>query len=307
MGFSLSGIKRFLINGTQATRDGITTGRRAATEVVANQGRAVARVLGSDRFEDRLATGKIADPVPMRDELGAVIANRPAHGRLFVGGISEKDVSQGAIGDCYFLASLAAVAGTHPELIQNAIKKNDDGTVTVTFHQGGELVPITVDADLPRVRWPVLDGAQVYGGGGASGELWPALVEKAYAQWKGSYDAIGNGGWPGSALEAITGKGPDSLALRGLDPAAVAARIGELAKAKTPITATTPEHSPITGIVSGHVYSVDGVVQHDGQWYVKLRNPWGMGEPVGFGKNDGAFLLPAKDFVRGFDDINWVQ
>ncbi len=61
-----------------------------------------------------------------------------------------------------------------------AVKRAPDGTVTVTFHANGKKVPITVDADLPALDLPLVDRANVFGGSTTPGELWPALVEKAY-------------------------------------------------------------------------------------------------------------------------------
>jgi hypothetical protein len=298
VGFGLSSIKRFFLGAPARIANTAAVGRSAVKEIVAG---AVSR----DRFDEGLASGKLADPAPMK-EFGWAIRNRPAHGRLFVDGISEADISQRGAGDCYFLAALAAVARTQPELLKNAIAQNPDGTVTVTFHSGGQRVPITVDADLPRLRLPLLDAANVYGGSTTPGELWPALVEKAYAQWKGGYDAIGNGGYPAEALVALTGKAAASLMLRGLEPTAIAARLEELSKGGAAITATTPENVQATGIVSHHVYTVDGAQLHEGEWWVKLRNPWARGEPAGFGVNDGEFMMPAKDFVNTFSSVSWI-
>src|SRR5256885_11730411 len=58
-----------------------------------------------------------------------------APGDVFVRGVSASDVGQGNLGDCFFLSSLAAVAGTRPELLKRAIRENRDGTFTVTLRQ----------------------------------------------------------------------------------------------------------------------------------------------------------------------------
>lgn len=50
---------------------------------------------------------------------------------LFSGSVSPQDIKQGAIGDCYVIASLATIAAKNPEAIHQMIKDNGDGTVTV--------------------------------------------------------------------------------------------------------------------------------------------------------------------------------
>src|SRR5947209_2152705 len=47
-----------------------------------------------------------------------------AYGRLFVNGVGPRDVMQGALGDCSFVSSMIAVARTHPELIERALRAN---------------------------------------------------------------------------------------------------------------------------------------------------------------------------------------
>lgn len=142
------------------------------------------------------------DPSRDREYLWGLIKDRyyydPQY-RLFEGsispdGISPGDVQQRALGDCYFLAALASVAQQHPEVIWDAIKDNGDGTYTVTFYQDGKPVQITVDNEFPvREDSNGNPTAQpVYANTGSSPqELWPMIMEKAYAQLDGnSYPRI---------------------------------------------------------------------------------------------------------------------
>ena len=72
---------------------------------------------------------------------------------------------------------------------------------------------------------PSADGAPVFaqlagGGGGVAGKLWVALVEKAFALWRGKasgYEKIGEGGWSNEALEQLTGQ-PATSRILGEDP-----------------------------------------------------------------------------------------
>ena len=82
---------------------------------------------------------------------------------------------------------------TLPWTIQN----NDNGTYTVTFHDGDEEVEVTVTADVPVDS----DGEPIfaefpYSGvdqNGSDYELWPAIIEKAYARYRGDYREIEGG------------------------------------------------------------------------------------------------------------------
>jgi hypothetical protein len=56
-------------------------------------------------------------------------------GQKTVGGADPSDVKQGALGDCYLLAALAAVAKTNPALIERMISDNGDGTYNVTIYE----------------------------------------------------------------------------------------------------------------------------------------------------------------------------
>ena len=74
------------------------------------------------------------------------------------GGPSPSDVFQGGVGDCYFLASLIAVAQRDPSFLQKHFKDNGNGTATVTLYQNGKPVDVTVTDTVPistnpNVQW----------------------------------------------------------------------------------------------------------------------------------------------------------
>lgn len=105
---------------------------------------------------------------------------------IFEDGPSMEDVNQGALGDCWYLASLMAVARANPSLIEEAITDNKNGSYTVRLYSDGKPVYITVTDD------------EVYNKNGGrafvrSGERWPAIMEKALASYKGTYGAIEGG------------------------------------------------------------------------------------------------------------------
>ncbi len=136
------------------------------------------------------------------------------------------DTAQGAMGDCYFIASMAAIANASPQAIKDAIKYNSTkDTYTVRFYEeewGGKYKPVYIEIDsyLPTVAGNRADPAYA---GEPGGKLWPAIMEKAYAKWKGSYQAIGQGGYGAQSMAEITGaksqeKSPSSMKVEDVIP-----------------------------------------------------------------------------------------
>lgn len=122
-------------------------------------------------------------PVALSYDKTTTFEYEPVEGQLFQSGIEYTDVKQGDVGDCYFMASLAATALKTPSAIQNMFIDNGDSTFTVRFFVNGKADYVTVD------RWlPTRNGGAAFAGWGGghfsnnNNELWVALAEKAYAQ-----------------------------------------------------------------------------------------------------------------------------
>ena len=117
------------------------------------------------------------------------------------------------------------------ETFANAVRTNRDGTYTVTFHERGpketktKPVEITIDGSFATQR-----GRLEYAAARETKELWPQIFEKAYAQWKGGFDAI-EGGMGATALEALTGQKTDFFPVTTeSDPAQTFKRISDAVK-----------------------------------------------------------------------------
>jgi hypothetical protein len=256
----------------------------------------------------------LPDPKPLNSDDGRYALERYT-GPLFIDGPDPGDVRQGAIGNCYFPAAMAAIAHTDADAIKNMIKENGDGTYTVTFFDNLYRNPptkkeVTIDGDLYSRSW----GGPIYGSslGGSTTkdkmELWYPLIEKAYAQWKGSYESIGNGGISGDVMAAVLGKDDRYTSLGWASPDDVFKKIKEAETNKWPATAGThgKDRADIytnTGVYANHAYSVLGAVEENGVKYVKLRNPWGQSEPGYDGKNDGFFKLELDKFMKLYSSI----
>jgi hypothetical protein len=231
-------------------------------------------------------------------------------------GLNPYRVRQGVLGDCYLMAAMAAVARVNPDAIRRLIKPHPPGKYDVTLYEHRWLISDathveTVDTTVPTDA----SGQPLYGGNvqfkgdvDADRPLWPLLIEKAYAQWKGGYAAIGKGDFPATALENLTGHSAATHVVADYSPKELGERI-EAARTKgKPVTAwTSTMPSDLTVIEKGksagegiakvgnnrvayaHAYAVSSVelpVQT-----IDLQNPWGT---------DNIEDMPLADFKHAF-------
>jgi hypothetical protein len=188
-----------------------------------------------------------------------------------------QDIEQGDVGDCYFLSSLGAIAHRMPQAIESMIQSNGDGTYTVGFYNGKTPDYVTVDGELPADS----NGLFVYADYGRAAVspvnvLWPALIEKAYAQlsaegWSRKYAVKIDPSWnqnnylsislgnPGFSMHQITGL---SIARTKLQMPPVASQRQQLiadVMARDPITLSTTGRQKLRhGIIQDHVYMLLG-------------------------------------------------
>ncbi len=249
------------------------------------------------------------EPAPSFEDKG--ITSAKLDGQLFVGGASPTDPSQGGIGDCYLVSSASALALNCPEVLQKLIKDNGNGTYTVTFKRYDAKSksykddPVTVSNSFPMKGSDTLYAAAPRTNG--TRELWFPVLEKAYAAWKGGYDAI-RSGYPYEIFEACLGAPGKHFDPRVEDSSKIFASVQKALQAKKPVVVWTGVESAErsytnTGLVADHAYTVLGVSVKDGQRVVELRNPWGCTEPRGNGVDDGVFTMPWKDFVKLYDGV----
>jgi hypothetical protein len=266
--------------------------------------------------------GDIADPSAYSEHLDpkgrTIVGLRHYTGPLFVDGASPNDVEQRYIGDCYLPAALSSIAKFDPKRLETMIVQSaDKKSYTVTFKDFSvftdkyEDKKIVVDADF----YVDSEGGLVYGASIPSGdaktmELWWPLIEKAYAQWKGSYDKIGHGGSPHDVMEAILGRKGSSTIPADADALWAAAKKAVDAKLPSSLaTSKNEERYKSTGIHGNHCYSILGyeVDKVTKQRYLILRNPWGNDEPGSDGKDDGVFKFKIEDAKKLFDEFYTVE
>ena len=224
-------------------------------------------------------------------------------------GVDPDDVSQGQLGDCYLISSMAAIAARDPHALEKIIHQNKDGSYTVTFQEKNDHPfwqfwesdwkekKITVTG-----QFPVKDGQPVFAQPGdptkSGQELWPMIIEKAYAQYRGGYPEIGKGGWMDGPLELMTGEGSkgydQNVSWDDLETswkngdAMTAGTLGEDDAKNNPLY---QDGGPLeTPLVADHAYYVVGV--DSANHTVTLKNPWGWG--------DGTFTLTYDQYKSAF-------
>mmetsp|Transcript_12658 Transcript_12658/g.46756 ORF Transcript_12658/g.46756 Transcript_12658/m.46756 type:complete len:723 (-) Transcript_12658:215-2383(-) len=268
---------------------------------------------------------------------------------LFRGTPRADDVLQGALGDCWFVSALASLAefnGGHmlKALFDDPVRR---GQYTVNLCVGGVWRKVVVDDRLPGTRgrsaWRgsqhMRRPAQLLYCRTARKQLWASLVEKAYAKYCGSYEALG-GGWANEAFEVLTGWPVlDFVLEEEQDSELLWVRMLSSKERGYLMTLSTHDRADVrqVGLRPTHCYSIleayDGVQRSamDATTHrlLKIRNPhgsgnwngdWSRGSPLwteelraalGYGRgsadDDGVFYMSFSDAVNYFHRCTLCQ
>jgi WXG100 family type VII secretion target len=222
---------------------------------------------------------------------GQVFITNPRDGRA----IHPSDVAQGQLGDCFVVTALSIIAHQNPAILRDAIRANPDGTYTVRFFGvSGAPHYETVKADFPTAT-QYQNGAghditpHMAPGDSAGGkqEMWPMVIEKAYAQWRGNgdaiagYQALDNGGRSSAVMAALTGQKSEEHTDVGhysLQNLAQMQRDG-YGMALSSLDPGNQGNNPLYrngSLVTGHAYYISAVNERTGM--VTVQNPWGWDE-----------------------------
>jgi Calpain family cysteine protease len=251
------------------------------------------------------------------------------------------DPVQGAVANCYFIAAMSAVAWATPRRILRSTRatgtdqerfvdvimfyRPDSGGLVEREVEVTEAVPVDGSGNL------------MYGRSSESGEMWPAIYEKAYAKFK-----------TGDASDRpdilATAWGDCVLATSHLNggqrsywntAGRSGAQVWDLVRGNSiggrtfnPMTCWTYSSGAASekkimygdaNIVASHCYTILGWDYRNGVRYLIVRNPWGNTEPtvgqltgttvlhdiswwrpIALAPNDGTFGITADDFQRYF-------
>jgi LysM repeat protein len=216
-------------------------------------------------------------------------------------------VRQGSVGDCSFLAAVAAVVARDPATIRGLIHSDGmDSFFTVTFPKQ---VPVVVSRPTDAELGQFAHGDE-YG-------FWVNVLEKAFGRIKGPDSLVPSEGADKGrrtafGIEFLTGQPSETDFLDQTPRDEVALELTEAFAQGRIVTALIAkplpgEKKPDNGLPSEHVYTVLG-------WdaaaeILSLRNPWGHGE-----RNDdidtdedGLFEMELDTFLKYFATVAYEK
>ncbi|KAF7522327.1 hypothetical protein G7054_g12181 [Neopestalotiopsis clavispora] len=271
--------------------------------------------------------------------------------RFTVNGYSSSDIKQGGDGDCWWLAAVATIAHRADLMEKVCVARDEEcGVYGFVFQRDGEWVSTVVDDNLYLTEEDFDFYGDVYDAAGKKArrhrrekqtgseallfahcadpnETWLPLLEKAYAKAHGDYEAI-NGGWPGEAVEDMTG---------GVTTTIESNRVLSKDKLWRELTCSGDDGGDCvfalaamsqgwdykrSGLALGHAYSIlqsreEVDEKGDKVRLVQIRNPWGERGYDGLGEWNGSwsdgskewtpYWLKKLDYKFGDDGIFWMS
>ena len=237
-------------------------------------------------------------PEEVRDELTHMTAEGMV---LFRGSPESDDVSQGAIGNCWFLAALSIIAGKRPHAcrklfpyvdqnIDKTVPLNPSGAYLVQLNVHGVWRSILVDDWLPvSVRKFLVFSRPI------RRQLWVPLLEKAAAKAAGCFEQL-HGGTFREAFGLLTGAPTETIEIgKGVDPDLLWGQIMSWQDAEYLLGACCVPNDKISqatlnelGLHAPHGYGILHAIEFqmiepthpdavpDDVRLVKIRNPWGQ-------------------------------
>lgn len=233
-------------------------------------------------------------------------------GPIIHGRAKAAEVRQGLIGNCYLVASMAAVAHMMPDQIADMITDNGDGTYSVRFYRRNiirDFEPYTVSVDSDFVDAYEHTPSVTCPSGRAQQELWPAIVQKAWAAWRGDGDyAAIEGGTAREALERLIGRSVSNSFLTRWSANGLWGDISAAILDHRPVVIVAATDRPAAGIIGAHAYTVlDARTTASGDRELLIRNPWGWAAPMGAEPNDGAAWVKVETVARYLDQVTIVD
>lgn len=271
--------------------------------------------MARSRRPSRPAAAELEIPLRRRDvprwDAGQLELAR-LEGGLFHDGPRGTDPRQGNCLDCYLMAALGAVARSRPQVIEDMVRERPGGRYAVRFFErlpGRRFEPRQVEVDdrflVDRAGQPVY--ARVVPDTHGRRELWPLVVEKAYARWKGGFHLMGEGGLVEDTLEELTGEPSRLFYVARTEPELLWRTLQRATAEHWPATVCTygnkarPDLEEF-GFHPWHIHIFLGCHVWEGRRIVWLRDPFDR-PPAGtrnLPDPDGVFTLAWEDFRAYF-------
>jgi len=195
---------------------------------------------------------------------------------LFKDGASHEDITQGNLGNCYFLSALSVLGNNRTVnlfVCQESSNHEDEsdanhwkktGCFMLKFFKNGAFEFVVVDDWIPWSETGIGSMPAFARGGDDNLEMWPCILEKAYAKLYGSYSKIESGNVHLALADMVDNGFPEQFALAtvGKNLHVFANLMRKLNKVEALMGAGSPGNplgdtvSSAEGIVQGHAYAL---------------------------------------------------
>lgn len=242
--------------------------------------------------------------------------------------VEKSQFREGIIDESWIFSAYTCLCLT-PGVLEKCVPKHQDfgtnyvGMFMFRFWRFGEWVDVIIDDKLPTH-----EGALIYLRGEDEDDFMPALLEKAYAKFYGSYESI-YGGFLGWSLLDLTGGLSMSYEIQGnihviTDLLALSIRKASLMGAWISVSRTNGKRQKLPrGLLSGTPYAVVGIAKFDHRGsqitLVRLKTcgtvidwtgPWSRRSPIWESVDDvvikklGILATPLTEFWMSLSDFS---
>jgi hypothetical protein len=206
------------------------------------------------------------------------------------------DVNQGSVGDCYFLASLAAFAGANPVVLTYSAVDMGDGTYVVRFQSRRGESYVRVNGDMATGPF----GGYMFAHPGPNNTLWAMVLEKALAFYRtraNTYSSLSSG-WMDEAYADFGVKSANFVPSASSENAFYGMVTADLSNGEA-VTLTTFDSPP--DLLPDHTYTlVSASADASGVTHYVVRNPWGSAGD-GLEDSQGYATLSFAQVIANFE------
>jgi hypothetical protein len=217
--------------------------------------------------------------------------------------VEYHDIGQGQLGTCYFLAAVASIAYSDPQVIDRMFvdrEKWDQNIYTTRWLLNGKEMLVEVDDMIPAHG-----GRPFFVQPSHEGEFWPVILEKTWSKIFTSFKAAEAGFWE-NPVGAITRAPTRRFHHADVTQQAIWETLTDGTARKFPMAAGAGSGAANFGMVSDHAYSVFRAYHsHDYGDVVEVFNPWHRdhykGAVPNHNHNDGSFTMTLAEYYQAFD------
>lgn len=210
--------------------------------------------------------------------------------------ITENDIGQGGLGDCWLLAAISAI-GEFPHIVKDIFpgvtEYPKNGMLKGNIYMAGKKYSVTIDDQLftpKNGRWPFHSKRSK-----KDGSWWGPMVEKLAAKAYGTYETMHGGSGP-EGFYLLTGQTSHMYYFNTYSDEEMKSLILMADNAGYPMTAPCDKATE-DNLVPRHAYTLVGMSGDK----VKLRNPWAVESyKIKDGQNDGVITVPWSRFKEAF-------